>query len=153
MSADTPGVKTQLNFKTSQGTLVNVYLYSYDEDEIRKSLESIANVTPEINAVETLYNAQGTLKEALGATTIEHKNSPAPVGDGTNEMLTDKYGNEWTYNLPNAPELPDGRGRYVFKNWIDANGKRRKAWFDPAKGPKPFAKGTSEAPTIWPEKN
>jgi hypothetical protein len=79
MSADTPGVKTQLNFKTSQGTLVNVYLYSYDEEEIRKSLEAIANVVPEINAVETLYNAQGTLKAALNATAIEYKNSPSPV--------------------------------------------------------------------------
>jgi hypothetical protein len=79
MSADTPGVKTQLNFKTSQGTLVNVYLYSYDEEDIRKSLEAIANVTPEINAVETLYTAQGALKEALGATAIEHRNSPSPV--------------------------------------------------------------------------
>ncbi len=48
MSADTPGVKTQLNFKTSQGTLVNVYLYSYDEEEIKGALTAIANVTPEI---------------------------------------------------------------------------------------------------------
>ncbi len=71
MSAETPGVKTQLNFKTSQGTLVNVYLYSYDEDEIKSALTAIANVTPEINAVETLYNAQGTLKQALGATPVE----------------------------------------------------------------------------------
>jgi hypothetical protein len=65
MSAETPGVKTQLNFKTSQGTLVNIYLYSYDEDEIKSALTAIANVTPEINAVETLYNAQGTLKLLL----------------------------------------------------------------------------------------
>jgi hypothetical protein len=71
MSAETPGVKTQLNFKTSQGTLVNVYLYSYDEDEIKGALTAIANVTPEINAVETLYNAQGALKAALGATPVE----------------------------------------------------------------------------------
>ena len=71
MSAETPGVKTQLNFKTSQGTLVNIYLYSYDEDEIKGALTAIANVTPEINAVETLYNAQGTLKQALGATPVE----------------------------------------------------------------------------------
>jgi hypothetical protein len=71
MSAETPGVKTQLNFKTSQGTLVNIYLYSYDEEEIKGALTAIANVTPEINAVETLYNAQGALKQALGATPVE----------------------------------------------------------------------------------
>jgi hypothetical protein len=82
MSADTPGVKTQLNFKTSQGSLINVYLYSYSEDDIRTALNAIANVTPEINAVETLYNAQGTLKEALGATPIEQPKKQSSPTDG-----------------------------------------------------------------------
>ncbi len=77
MSADTPGVKTQFNFKTSQGSLVNIYLYSHEEEEMRKSLEAIANVLPEINAVETLYNAQGVLKDTLGATQIPHNQSPS----------------------------------------------------------------------------
>lgn len=92
MSAETPGVKTQLNFKTSQGTLVNVYLYSYEEDDIRKALDAIANVTPEINAVETLYNAQGVLKEALGATPVEQKKStPASTGGKTCKHGEMKY--------------------------------------------------------------
>ena len=82
MSAETPGVKTQLNFKTSQGTLVNIYLYSYDEDEIKGALTAIANVTPEINAVETLYNAQGTLKQALGATPVEQPRTQSAPADG-----------------------------------------------------------------------
>jgi hypothetical protein len=79
----TDGIKTQLNFKTSAGTLVNVYLYSYDEAEIKQALESIANVTPEIQAVETLYNAQGVLRDALGATPVEQsavKSAPASSG-------------------------------------------------------------------------
>lgn len=82
MSAETPGVKTQLNFKTSQGTLVNIYLYSYDEEEIRTALSAIANVTPEINAVETLYNAQGTLKAALGASPVEQSRMQSSPVDG-----------------------------------------------------------------------
>lgn len=82
MSADTPGVKTQLNFKTSQGSLVNVYIYSYDEDEIRTALGAIANVTPDINAVETLYNAQGALREALNATPIEQPRTQSTSTDG-----------------------------------------------------------------------
>lgn len=82
MSADTPGVKTQLNFKTSQGSLINVYLYSYSEDDIRQALNAIANVTPEINAVETLYNAQGTLKEALGATPVEQPRTQSAPATG-----------------------------------------------------------------------
>jgi len=82
MSAETPGVKTQLNFKTSQGTLVNIYLYSYDEEEIKGALTAIANVTPEINAVETLYNAQGTLRASLGATPIEQPRTQSAPSDG-----------------------------------------------------------------------
>lgn len=82
MSAETPGVRTQLNFKTSQGTLVNVYLYSYDEEEIKGALTAIANVTPEINAVETLYNAQGTLKQALGATPVEQPRTQSAPSNG-----------------------------------------------------------------------
>jgi hypothetical protein len=75
MSAETPGVKTQLNFKTSQGTLVNIYLYSYDEEEIKGALTAIANVTPEINAVETLYNAHG-------ATPVEQPRTQSAPADG-----------------------------------------------------------------------
>lgn len=102
MSAETPGVKTQLNFKTSQGSLVNVYLYSYSEDDIRTALNAIANVTPEINAVETLYNAQGTLKEALGATPIEQPRTQTKSADGAK---TCKHGEmQFRVSKPNAPK-------------------------------------------------
>jgi hypothetical protein len=77
------GVKFQINVKTSQGSLVNLYFYSYDEEEIKGALEVAANVTPEINAIETLYNAQGVLKQALGATPVEQsttKSAPASGG-------------------------------------------------------------------------
>lgn len=80
---NTEGIKTQLNFKTSTGTLINLYLYSYDEAEIKQALETIANVTPEVQAVETLFNAQGLLREALGATAVEQsaaKSAPASGG-------------------------------------------------------------------------
>jgi hypothetical protein len=77
------GVKFQINVKTSQGSLVNLYFYSYDEEEIKGALEVAANITPEINAIETLYNAQGVLKQALGATPVEQsttKSAPAAGG-------------------------------------------------------------------------
>jgi hypothetical protein len=77
------GVKFQINVKTSQGSLVNLYFYSYDEEEIKGALEVAANITPEINAIETLYNAQGVLKQALGATPVEQsttKSAPAVGG-------------------------------------------------------------------------
>ena len=102
MSAETPGVKTQLNFKTSQGSLVNVYIYSYSEDDIRAALNAIANVTPEINAVETLYNAQGTLKEALGAKPIEQPRTQSTPADGSK---TCKHG-EMTFRTGKSAKGP-----------------------------------------------
>jgi len=76
-------VKFQINVKTSQGSLVNLYFYSYDEEEIKGALEVAANVTPEINAIETLYNAQGVLKQALGATPVDQSTTTsAPVSGG-----------------------------------------------------------------------
>lgn len=149
MSAKTDGVKFQLNVKNSAGTLLNFYFYEVDEQAIKGALETIANCTPEIQAVETLFNAQGLLKQALGAEPVEQS---AVKSSGGEETVEDKYENKWTYNQANAPELPDGRGKYAWKDWVDANGKRRRAWVDPAKGPKPFARGEKEAPIIWPDK-
>ena len=102
MSAETPGVKTQLNFKTSQGTLVNVYLYSYDEDEIRTALGAIANVTPDINAVETLYTAQGALREALNATPVE---APRTTSASASGSKTCKHG-EMTFRTGQSAKGP-----------------------------------------------
>jgi hypothetical protein len=79
--------------------------------------------------------------------------NPQPVAAGTTpqsiEVVKDKYGNEWTYGHPDAPDLPDGRGKYVKKKGISKAGKAYVGWFDPAKGPKPFKPGAVEAETIW----
>ena len=63
--------------------------------------------------------------------------------------MMDRYGNEWTYGHPDAPALPDGRGKYAKKKGTSKAGKAYVGWFDPAKGPKPFAPGAVEAETIW----
>ena len=73
--------------------------------------------------------------------------SSAPAGGP--EQVTDKFGNSFTYNHPDAADLPDGRGKYVYKEWRDAKGQHRKAFMDPVKGPKQFPAGASEAPIIW----
>ena len=65
------------------------------------------------------------------------------------EVVKDKYGNEWTYGHPDAPDLPDGRGKYAKKKGVSKAGKAYVGWFDPAKGPKPFKPGVAEAETIW----
>jgi hypothetical protein len=79
--------------------------------------------------------------------------NPTPVATGTTpqaiEVIMDRYGNEWTYGHPDAPALPDGRGKYAKKKGISKAGKSYIGWFDPAKGPKPFTPGAVEAETIW----
>lgn len=79
--------------------------------------------------------------------------NPTPVAAGTSpasiEVIKDRYGNEWTYGHPDAPDLPDGRGKYAKKKGISKAGKAYTGWFDPAKGPKPFTPGAVEAETIW----
>jgi hypothetical protein len=79
--------------------------------------------------------------------------NPQPVAAGTTpqsiEVVKDKYGNEWTYGHPDAPDLPDGRGKYAKKKGVSKAGKAYVGWFDPAKGPKPFKPGVTEAETIW----
>jgi hypothetical protein len=71
------------------------------------------------------------------------------TGPASIEVIKDKYGNEWTYGHPDAPELPDGRGKYAKKKGVSKAGKNYVGWFDPAKGPKPFTVGATEAETIW----
>lgn len=79
---------------------------------------------------------------------------PAPSTEptGSLETIADRWGNQWTYGLPDAPDLPDGRGKYALKAGTSKAGKPYKAFFDPAKGPKPFPKGQYEAEPIWPKR-
>lgn len=74
---------------------------------------------------------------------------PAATTPDSIEVVRDKYGNEWTYGHPDAPQLPDGRGKYAKKKGVSKAGKSYVGWFDPAKGPKPFKPGVAEAETIW----
>ena len=87
-------------------------------------------------AIQNLQNA-GLLAEPATST-------PQAI-----EVVKDKYGNEWTYGHPDAPDLPDGRGKYAKKKGVSKAGKAYVGWFDPAKGPKPFKPGVAEAETIW----
>ena len=87
-------------------------------------------------AIQNLQNA-GMLAEPATST-------PQAI-----EVVKDKYGNEWTYGHPDAPDLPDGRGKYAKKKGVSKAGKAYVGWFDPAKGPKPFKPGVAEAETIW----
>lgn len=88
-------------------------------------------------------------QEQLGGYTVQ---PPAPITQQSVEEITDKWGNTWTYGHPDAPALPDGRGAYARKKGISKAGSQYTGWFDPAKGPKAFPPGVTEAPPIFPKR-
>lgn len=98
-----------------------------------------------VGAAQLHGTAVATVKEDLGGTVVSTSTDSA----GAPETVADRYGNEYTYNHPDAPDLPDGRGKYAHKKWTSKAGKQLRAWVDPSKGPKPFAPGAEEAPIIW----
>jgi hypothetical protein len=113
-----------------------------------------ANLTAAVEAIASATELQRSLNNRTGAATggafanntmdTAVQASPAAI-----EVITDRYGNEWTYGHPDAPALPDGRGKYAKKKGTSKAGKAYIGWFDPAKGPKPFTPGAVEAETIW----
>lgn len=101
--------------------------------------------------VDTHAPAIAAAQAALGATVIQQQVAApaAPVALAGPELVSDKYGNQYTYGLAEAPALPDGRGQYIKKAWTSQKGKRLTAWVDPSKGPKPCVPGAVEAELIW----
>lgn len=98
-----------------------------------------------VGAAQSHGAAVATVKENLGGTVVSTSTSSA----GGPETMTDRFGGEWTYNHPDAPDLPDGRGKYAMHAWKAKSGKFLKAWKDPSKGPKPFTPGAEEAAIVW----
>lgn len=90
--------------------------------------------------------------QAGGITGTVVQQAPAPIAQQSVEEIRDKWGNTWTYGHPDAPALPDGRGAYARKKGISKAGSEYTGWFDPAKGPKPFPTGVTEAPPIFPKR-
>ena len=126
--------------------------------------EFTANLQAATLAVAAASDLQMTLLSRTGQTNMDKAITalqdaglnPQPVSAPSTqstpqaiEVVKDKYNNEWTYGHPDAPDLPDGRGKYAKKKGVSKAGKAYVGWFDPAKGPKPFKPGVAEAETIW----
>lgn len=141
--------KLQVNFKLSDGTLVNIY--AENSGELESLLATIQDTAPLISSVsQSLGNTPRT--------TTVHNSSSAPSaesapssGAGEGEKVSDKWGNTWFYNLPHAPECANGR--MIMKEGIsEKTGKPYKGWYDPAGGPLwkgPKIELTQRAKTIW----
>lgn len=126
-------------------------------DEFRANLNAAVEVIASASELQASLSNRGT-GGAYAATPAaiqvlsDAGLNPTPVttgGPASIEVIKDRYGNEWTYGHPDAPDLPDGRGKYAKKKGISKAGKAYTGWFDPAKGPKPFTPGAVEAETIW----
>jgi hypothetical protein len=150
--------KIQINFKTGAGhdaALINVY--ADNGDDLLVQLDALTENIAHILSVKQLLQAGGHVEQTIALAPSQPEQpsaTPPPVvvhgsQPGTVETLNDRYGNRFTYGLNDAPSLPDGRGKYVRKDWTSQQGKALKAWVDPAKGPKPFAKGEQEAEIVW----
>jgi len=77
--------------------------------------------------------ALAPLSPKSAASQVQSAGGASASADGP-QVAQDKYGNTWTYGLPNAPESTN-RGAFILKSWVDKTGKPRKKWFDPAAGP------------------
>lgn len=137
-----------------QGNLLTCRAETYEQ-----MVDAIADLKRLVQFIETgavlTTDPVKLAEQELGATVIEETVTPQAVPSaptptvGAPEVVSDKYGAQYTYGLAEAPQLPDGRGFYVKKAWTSQKGKRLVAWVDPIKGPKPFPKGAAEAELIW----
>lgn len=149
------------NFCAVRGNSVNELLDNLREfnstDEIESEIlafrSKVANTPMAAYTPAPEQAAVALVAAELGGTVVS---TPAPVAVAAPvqqmagpEVVAGKYGDRWTYGLAEAPALPDGRGFYVLREWTDAKQTARKAFVDPAKGPKPFSPGAEEAKIIW----
>jgi len=130
--------KFQINYKLSDGTLINIYATT--QAELESSLTIISDISTLITSTgsslgTTNQSGGGAIsyaKKVLNATPVSN------ITTGGGETLQDKYGTMWTYGRSDAPDCINGK--MIFGAGISKNGKPYKGWFDPTKGPKPVAK-------------
>jgi len=147
--------KFQVNFKSPDGTLIN--LYATNKEELEALLTAAQDFSALIGSVSQSFAGTRTAAPVQASQfqkqVDDRFNPPAAVASaGGEETVTDEWGNVFVYNHPNAPEC--ARGKMVLKHGkAQATGKPYKGWFDPAAGPK-WPKGNKipkeqQAATIW----
>jgi hypothetical protein len=124
------------------GELLNNLRAFNAEDELADAISEFKTIVAGQNGTVSHAQAVQNVQNGLGGT-VTSDTVAAP------ETVSDRYNNNYTYHHPDAPDLPDGRGKYILKEWTSKAGKRLKAWVDPVKGPKPFSPGAAEADIIW----
>jgi hypothetical protein len=139
--------KLQVNFKLSDGTLINVY--AGDQAELESLLTTIQDTAP---LVQSVSQSLGNFARPATFSAPQQAGAPAaqaPTGEG--ERVPDRYGNTWVYGIATAPDCANGK--MVLKEGIsEKTGKPYKGWYDPAAGPRwqgPKIAQEFRAKTIW----
>lgn len=142
--------KFQVNFKTPDGTLIN--LYATSKEELESLLTAASDFSALIVSTSQAYGSSAPTAPVQRSqfNALDDRVNP-PVSAGGEETVVDKYGNTWIYNSPSAPEC--SRGKMVLKHGkAQATGKPYKGWFDPSAGPKwtgAKVPKDQQAATIW----
>lgn len=124
--AASESTKFQVNFKSPDGTLINLYAANKEE------LEALLTAAQDFSAL--IGSVSQSLAGVRTAAPVS-VNTPVVASTGGEEAVPDKYGNTWIYNIASAPEC--ARGKMVLKHGrAKETGKPYKGWFDPAAGPK-----------------
>lgn len=123
-------------------------------EEMLSRIEELRRLQSALNGASVVAAAPAPMQDVTqqALSTLAAGGITGTVTAAEPETITDQWGNQWTYNHPDAPDLPDGRGKYTLKKGISKAGKPYTGWFDPAKGPKPFPKGAVEAEAIFPKR-
>ena len=124
--------------------------FTFNAGELASSLQAITELQEAARAVMGVTQAEAVanVQAAVPGATVTQPAAAEQPQQGP-ETLADRWGNQWTYGAPGAPDLPDGRGKYALKQGTSKAGNQYKAWMDPASGPKPFPKGSVEVKPIW----
>lgn len=122
-----------------------------DTTEFELNLEWCRENIQEIVAVGDLLSAASVVTVAMGSSGPIATASPAAAAapSGGVEEVSDKWGKKFVYGLPDAPDLPDGRGKYILKYVQLKDKSTKKVWVDPVEGPKPCKPGEEKAKQIW----
>lgn len=139
--------KLQINFKLSDGTLIN--LYADNQAELEALLTGVQDVAPLIGNVSQSLGS--FTRTATVSNSQQGTSAPVAQATGEGERVPDRYGNTWVYGISTAPDCANGK--MVLKEGVsDKTGKPYKGWYDPAAGPRwqgPKMALEFRAKTIW----
>jgi hypothetical protein len=120
-----------------------------DSIEFEMNLAWVRDNIQDIVSLGDLITAGAVVTATMtpqGTTTVVAQD---PTGDTSLAIEEDKWGKKFAYGHPDAPDLPDGRGKYILKYVKLKDGTEKKVWVDPAEGPRPCKPGAAKAKQIW----